>query len=236
MHDSSAAYWARNVPWTFADMKVQPDYHSRRMMRYGLQDYMLGAIGFYRYRGKRVLEIGCGAGIDSAEFALHGAKVTATDSSPLALAETKKLFESERLSGDVKFADAMRLPFPYGSFDLAYSFGVLHHIADVEQALSEIKRVLCKRGEFVSMWYNKDSILYGYSISYLGLSFERVKDAPYAKAYTKQELEMLLSRHFSVESIKAYYNVVDLPGQRKVKLCIPDEHQVGWHLIARCRA
>jgi hypothetical protein len=45
----------------------------------------------------------------------------------------------------------------------------------------------------------------------------------------------LFSRYFNEVSAKVYYNVVDLPGKRKFKLNIPDEYELGWHIIVKCR-
>lgn len=227
-------YWDKNIPWTFTDLPNPPSYLDRRRIRYRLQDYMIDAIQFHKYKGKMVLEVGCGSGIDAAEFARFGAIITAVDASQLAIVETRKIFRERGYQGDIKLADALQLPLKDSSYDMVYSFGVLHHIETPGIALSEIHRVLKKDGEFISMWYNRDSILYGYSISHLGLEFERVKGAPHARAYSKYELNELLQRYkFKVESIKAYYNVVDLPTQRKVRLGLGDEYQLGWHLIAK---
>jgi len=67
-------YWNESVPWSFKDEKLS--YEQRRKLRYELQDYMLKLIPFGEYKGKQVLEIGCGTGIDSVEFAKNGSFVT----------------------------------------------------------------------------------------------------------------------------------------------------------------
>ena len=46
-------------------------------------------------------------------------------------------------------ADATRLPFPDGEFDLVASFNMLHHIAEWRAALSEIHRVLRPGGHYI---------------------------------------------------------------------------------------
>ena len=230
------SYWSNNIPWTFKDLPNPPHYQVRRAMRYALQDYMIDAIGFCNWKGKKVLEVGCGSGIDAAEFARFGADVSAIDSSELAIVETRKIFQGQNLKGAIKLASALALPFEDESFDLVYSFGVLHHIREVGAALAEIRRVLKEGGQFISMWYNRDSILYGYSISYLRLEFERAPGVPHARAYSKYEVDELLEKtKFKVDSIRAHFNVIDLPQERKVKLGLSDEYALGWHLIAKAR-
>jgi ubiquinone/menaquinone biosynthesis C-methylase UbiE len=108
--------------------------------------------------GKRVLEVGPGAGGHSALFARHGAVMASLDLT----------FERARATG-AKFGlmeaegcgalqgDAERLPFADGAFDIVYSNGVLHHTPDTEKALTEALRVLKPGGLAVVMLYCKSS-------------------------------------------------------------------------------
>ncbi len=162
----------------------------------------------------------------------------------------RELLKEANLPAQVVQADATSLLFEDGTFDCVYSFGVLHHIPDVEKALAEIKRVLKPGGQVMAMLYNKDSLLYGYSIVYLrGIKesllekltmdellarySERREDNPYTKAYTKLEAKDLFSGYFKDCSAEVRYNVIDLPEQRKVKVNVPDEYELGWHLIVK---
>jgi len=108
--------------------------------------------------GKRVLEIGPGAGGHSALFARHGARVTAIDiTRPRAQATAKKF---KILGADDCMAmqgDAEALPFDDGTFDVVYSNGVLHHTPDTEKAFDEVFRVLKPGGRAVIMLYCKSS-------------------------------------------------------------------------------
>jgi len=113
-----------------------------------------------RLRGLKVLEIGCGAGGHSALFALKGARVTAVDLTADRVRSTAAKF---RLLGDLATgcvamqADAERLPFADGTFDIVYSNGVLHHTADTERAIAEVRRVLKPGGRAAIMLYCRDS-------------------------------------------------------------------------------
>lgn len=102
----------------------------------------------------------------------------------------------------------------------------------------------------MAMLYHKDSLLYAYSIVYLrGIKeellgkftlgeilsrySERREGNPYTKVYTKAEAQELFSQYFKSCSIKVVYNVIDLLEQRKVKVKLPDEYELGWHLAVK---
>lgn len=219
------------MPWSFRDLPTRPPYEERRKRRYALQDYM---DWFGDYGGKKVLEVGSGSGIDSAEFARHGATVTAVDSSGLGNYETCLTLTEAGFSDTVpvKFADAMHLPFPSKSFDLVYCFGVLHHLPAPRYAVREFARVA---PEFLGMVYHRDSLLYSYSIKHLGLPFEMAGTPEGTKAYTVGEARKLFGEFYDEVAVEPRYNVVDMPQKRKVKLAIPDSLGLGWHLIIRAK-
>ena len=241
-------FWEQGPPMGFLGENYS--YEQKRSFRYSLQDYMHDTFKFEDFKGQKVLEIGCGAGIDSAEFARNGALVTSIDFTERSVQSTKELLIEANLPGNVMQADATKLQFEDNTFDCVYSFGVLHHIPDIEKALVEIKRVLKPGGQIMAMLYNKNSLLYGYSIVYLKgvedkqlekLSIEellakyseRKEDNPYTRVYTKKEALDLFSRYFQSCTTDVRYNVVDLPEQRKVKVEVSDDYELGWHLIIK---
>jgi ubiquinone/menaquinone biosynthesis C-methylase UbiE len=239
-------YWEKAVPWAFKGEGLT--YEQKRRMRYELQDYMMSAIGFDSYQSKLVVELGSGAGIDSAEFARNGAEVISIDFTRTAVETTKSTLEQAGVQPNVIRADLHYLPLRDSIADCIYSFGVLHHIPDVENVLREIVRVAKDKSEVICMLYNRESLLYAYSILFLhrnegitdeqrllSLYSERILGCPYTKAYTKDEAISLFSKYFREVSARVYYNVIDLPGRRKFKLNIPDEYELGWHIIVRCR-
>lgn len=122
---------------------------------------------YERWRGTRVLEIGCGMGCMAMNWASRGARLTAVDLNPTAIAQTRRRFELFGLTGDIREADAERLPFDAGTFDYVYSWGVLHHTPGTKRTIDEIHRVLKPGGLTGVMLYHRDSLLYRYSIRYL---------------------------------------------------------------------
>lgn len=97
-------------------------------------------------KGKKLLDLGCGAGETSVYFALQGAEVYATDLSDRFLEVARAL--SEKFGVILSFAqtDAGRLPFKEGQFDFVFGNGVLHHV-DLPAATKEIVRVLKPGGK-----------------------------------------------------------------------------------------
>ena len=108
--------------------------------------------------GKRVLEIGPGAGGHSALFARYGASVTALDITRARARATAEKFQILG-AGDCRAmqGDAESLPFDDATFDIVYSNGVLHHTNDTELAIDEVFRVLKPGGRAVIMLYCKSS-------------------------------------------------------------------------------
>ena len=126
--------------------------------RYTLEPCIDAFAAFERQAGRRVLEIGCGAGADLMRFAQSGARATGVDLSPASVELTRRRLDAFGLSADVRVGDAERLPFPDGSFDLVYSWGVLHHTPETARAVAEGFRVLAPGGSARIMLYHRHSL------------------------------------------------------------------------------
>lgn len=131
--------------------------------RYGAYaPWMPGTIGFHRYGGRRVLEVGGGLGTDLTRFARAGATVVDCDFAEGHLRLAKRNFERRGLDGAFLIGDGEELPFADASFDVVYSFGVIHHTPRTERAVEEFHRVLRPGGEAIVMVYAKHSWNYWY--------------------------------------------------------------------------
>src|SRR5690348_10023789 len=97
---------------------------------------------FDLYRGKDVLEIGCGIGTDGFEFAKRGARYVGIDLTENSVAIAKERFHLFKIEGTFKVVNAEQgLPFDSQSFDHIYSFGVIHHSPKTEAIVDEMHRV-----------------------------------------------------------------------------------------------
>lgn len=174
--------------------------------RYKIEPYILSFAEFHQEKGKKVLEIGVGAGSDFYNWVKNGAIAIGVDLTRSAIALTKEHLEIKLKDNHytLNVADAEALPFNDNQFDLVYSWGVLHHTPDTKGAFKEVYRVLKPNGLFRGMIYHVPSwsglmmwILHGFL---KGNPFMSVKDAIYhhlespgTKAYTIQEAAQILT-------------------------------------------
>lgn len=119
-------------------------------------------MGFTDVPGRRLLEIGFGQGTDLIQFAQGGARCTGIDLTATHIALTKKRFAQQGLEIVLLRGDAERLPFDDDSFDIVYSYGVLHHTPRFESALREVRRILKPGGEARIMVYARHSLFHAY--------------------------------------------------------------------------
>lgn len=108
--------------------------------------YALNAMG--DINGKRILDLGCGAGETSVYFALQGAQVTAVDISEEMISIVKQLAAKWNVDVDAKVIVGEDMELDSSSFDYVFGNGVLHHL-DRKKAYNEINRVLKPGGKAI---------------------------------------------------------------------------------------
>jgi SAM-dependent methyltransferase len=131
-----------------------------RASRYRTEWEIPAFAGFAEARGKRVLEIGCGNGADAVMFAKHGAAYVGVDLTDAAVEATRRHLALEGLEGRCGLANVEHLCYARESFDIVYSFGVLHHTSSPEKAVHEVWRVLKPGGVALIMLYHRHSLHY----------------------------------------------------------------------------
>jgi len=212
--------------------------------RYEKLDYLPRIVDFPTYRGKNLLEIGCGAGIDLVRFAKNGARVTGVDLSDVAIDLARKNFELNGLQGDFRVMDGEALTFDEGSFDVVFAHGVLQYTHDIRRMIGEIHRVLRPGGEAIMMvynrlsWFNLMAVLFGVKLEH--------QDAPVLNKYSIREFRELLTpfskvrimpERFPVKTrlhhgIKAkVYNGIFVGGFNLIPR--PLVRPFGWHINAK---
>jgi ubiquinone/menaquinone biosynthesis C-methylase UbiE len=227
-----------------------------RADRYEVSDaWMLRSFDYRAARGKRVLEIGFGLGSDLLSWSEGGAEVHGIDITEehLRLA-TKNLGLHER-KARLQLADAARIPYPDGYFDVVYSNGVLHHTRDIQECLAEVRRILKPGGRMLMSVYRRhsafhyvalllvDGIIRGklFRLGYEGLlaTIERGADGveikPYVRLYTARELRDLLRDFGTVDIHVAHFTRRQIPMLWRL---IPSSFErvleplLGWYLVA----
>jgi ubiquinone/menaquinone biosynthesis C-methylase UbiE len=181
IHDLSITTHAVGTPGFFQQLD---EY------RYDKLNYLPRVVDFSSYKGKNLLEVGCGAGIDLVRFARAGANVTGIDLSKTAIDLAGRNFMQSGRNADLFVMNGEYMQFPDNTFDVVYAHGVLQYTADTEKMVAEIHRVLKPNGEAIMMLYNKNSWLnLMRKVTKVPLEHE---DAPVLKKFSVSELKQLL--------------------------------------------
>jgi SAM-dependent methyltransferase len=202
-------------------------------------------VGFDAWRGRSVLEVGCGAGVDLARFAKGGALVCGVDLTASAIALARANFEQQGLTGQFEVANGEQLPFADQTFDLVYAHGVVQYTANPLQLVNECHRVLKPGGQAIFQVYNRVSWLNALSkLMKVGLEHD---DAPVLLKFSEKEFRRLLSRFRTVRVVPERFPVKSrLHGGWKGAvynglfvgtfnaLPRPLVQRFGWHLLAFC--
>ncbi len=208
--------------------------------------HLLRLVDFNGYRGKAVLEVGCGAAVDLARFAKGGAICTGVDIAESAIELAKANFQQQGLEANLRVANGEALPFPDNSFDLVYAHGVVQYTADPQRLVDEVRRVLKPGGEAVFQVYNRISWLNALGkLMKVGLEHD---DAPVLLKFSIGELRRLVSGFREVQIVPERFPVKSrLHGGWKGAiynglfvgtfnaLPKPLVRRFGWHLLAFCR-
>jgi SAM-dependent methyltransferase len=207
-------FWGRSSCGEIYGVGVskQEIYDVQSRARYILEPYLPGFARFHEGHGKDVLEIGVGMGADHVEWVRSKPRsLTGVDLTPRAIDHVKERFDTYGLKSNVCLGDAENLLFPSNSFDLVYSWGVIHHTPDTQAAVREIYRVLRPEGIARIMIYHTYSLV-GYMLWVrYGLLKGRARrgfkdlyhhhlESPGTKAYSVQEARELFSAFSKVDT------------------------------------
>lgn len=129
--------------------------------KYRVEPHIPGFAQFERWAGKRVLEIGCGIGTDTINFARAGAHVTVVELSDKSLDVARQRAEVMGVADRITFhqgnAEQLSDILPAQRFDLVYSFGVIHHTPQPERVLREIAKFTDAQSTLKIMMYHRRS-------------------------------------------------------------------------------
>lgn len=167
--------------------------------RYSFEPFIPEFARFHEAKNKRVLEIGVGAGSDFLNWTRHAEHATGVDLTDAAIRltdENLRLHDIPPSKYTLQRADAENLNLPSESFDIVYSWGVLHHSPETVQALKEVFRVLKPGGHTKIMVYHVHSWT----------------------AWMLYALYGPLRGHFSMTPRKAVYKHLESPGTKAYDL------------------
>ena len=212
--------------------------------KFFVENHILMFTRFPQWEDKKVLEIGCGLGTIGINFPFNGADYTGVELSEESLEIAKQRFSLYNQPGQFYLGNAEELSsfVPVETYDLIYSFGVIHHSPHPEKIVSEIKKYMNENSILKIMLYAKDSWK-NYMIEAGFDQPEAQYGCPIANTYTKEEASNLLTG-FDIVSIEQNhifpYQIEPYKDGKFVKQPwfeeMPDEifnvlkKNLGWHL------
>jgi 2-polyprenyl-3-methyl-5-hydroxy-6-metoxy-1,4-benzoquinol methylase len=230
--------------------------------KYFVEPHIPAFADFERWRGKRVLEIGCGLGTDTVNFARAGAHVTAIDLSDQSAALARQRLEVYGLSdrATIHVGNAEELPdiLPAQTFDLVYSFGVIHHSPHPQRIVQHVRRYMAAESELRLMvysrisyklfWIMKEENVWDMSRldELIARNSEAQTGCPVTYTYTDETVRTLLDGFRILDVHKAHIFTWDVePYKRYEYQKAPEwanvseteladlERELGWHLLVK---
>lgn len=249
-----ASYWEAGSCGTrhTEQAKYSLDYFEEiEEFRYRHEPFIHSFAQFSRWHGKKILEVGVGAGTDFLQFVRSGAKSFGIDLTQEAIENVRHRLDVYGLEAeDLKQCNAEQLPYEDNYFDLAYSWGVIHHAKDMEAVLAEMHRVVRPGGRIKFMIYN----YYSPHVVYMWLRYAvlrgRVWRGPrwaifhyqesYAtKVYTKNQIRKMLKRFPHSDLNVSFWNqrLRDKARLRTIRRFINSilPRQCGWYMAVDCK-
>ena len=245
--DDVKKYWNDrpcNVRHSKKDTGTKEYFDEVEAKRYTAEPHIPLFADFESYKGKKVLEVGCGMATEGINFVKHGAEYTGTDLSEESLELAKKRFGVYNKEGKFYAGNSEKLTsfVPVETYDLIYSFGVIHHSPQPEKIISEIKKYMNKDSTLKIMLYASESWK-NYMIEAGYDQPEAQYGCPIAYTYTKDEVRELLDGFdVTIEQNHIFPYQIE-PYKRGEFLkqpwfeSMPDEifevlkKNLGWHLL-----
>ncbi len=230
--------------------------------KYFVEPHIPGFADFPKWAGRRVLEIGCGLGTDTLNFARAGAQVTAVElsdeSATLARTRAEVFGLTDRVTIHVGNAEELPRILPSQTFDLVYSFGVIHHSPNPRRILDHARQYMTPQSELRLMIYSRISYKLFWIMKEEGVwDFSRIDElvarhseaqsgSPVTYTYTHETARALLENFRILDIHKAHIFTWDIPAYTRYEYRkapewanVDDdelarlERELGWHLLVR---
>lgn len=258
-------YWDHrpcNIRHSTAPVGTREYFDQVEQRKYFVEPHIPPFADFPAWAGKSVLEIGCGIGTDTMNFARAGARVTAVDLSGESLRLARQRAEVFGLTDRISFfqgnCEELDRLVPTQSFDLVYSFGVLHHTPHPDRAIAALRPFLSPEGELRIMLYSKVSYKLFWIMKEEGIwdmgrmdeliarNSEAQTGCPVTYTYTFDEVRALLSGFEILDMRKAHVFTWEVEAYRRHEYVkdpawagVDDarlaelEKELGWHTLIR---
>jgi SAM-dependent methyltransferase len=244
------AYWnARpcNVRHSEKPLGSQEYFDEVEKRKYFVESHIPKFAEFALWKDKKVLEVGCGIGTDTINFARAGANVTAVDLSEESLKIARLRAEVFGLSDRINFqqanAEELEAVLEPQQFDLVYSFGVLHHTPNPAQAIASLRKYMGRASQLRLMVYAKNS----WKRILIDAGFDQPEaqsGCPIAFTYMPEDIPPLLQGFkilkleqdhifpFDIEKYRRYgYEVVPWFAFMPREMFRALEKALGWHML-----
>lgn len=234
-----------NIKHSKKELGTKEYFEEVQKKRYTSEPHIIDFADFQSWNEKRVLEIGCGLATEGINFALNGAKYTGTDLSLESINLARKRFEVYNKKGNFYVGNSEELSsfVPIETYDLIYSFGVIHHSPYPEKIISEIKKYMNENSILKIMLYAKNSWK-NYMIESGFDQPEAQYGCPIANTYSKDEVKNLLNGFeiISIDQNHIFPYKIEPYKEGKFEKqpwfeCMPSEifnvlkKNLGWHLL-----
>lgn len=213
-----------------------------------VEPHILKFADFSNCNNLKVLEIGCGIGTAAVNFIRSGANYIGIELSDESLKLTKQRFNVYSLSGELYNINAEEdISFlGLNSFDLIYSFGVIHHSPNPEKIIENVYKLLKPNGVFKLMLYAENSWK-KMLIDKEEEQYEAQNNCPLAYTYTNEQVYKLLENFRNINIFQTHifpYKIEDYKNNIYIKEdwfnSMPEkmfkilEEKLGWHLCITC--
>jgi ubiquinone/menaquinone biosynthesis C-methylase UbiE len=142
---------------------------------------------------EKVLDIATGAGHTALAFAPHVSECIAIDLTKEMVVTASELARDRGVKNvQFQIGDAEKLPFPDGSFDIVTCRFAAHHFGNVEQAVSEVARVLKPGGTFLLVDHYAPAEI---ELDYFVNQLDRMRDPSHVRESTLSEWKGMFTKH-----------------------------------------